>query len=255
MSQSKLSIIIACDRCDFTTSGKRAMYSHFHREHVPSAFRCDRCPYACSRGSDYKRHVRMQHDGYRPHWCLVDNCHYTAINPSILKRHKQRVHNKPSGEFSCQHCEYIAYNKNDLRVHVERRHERKKMFDCHYNCGFRSYMIVEMRQHMRRVHADEFSQCHKCPFETVDRDLFVQHVTRKHPGWQPPPLPPKRSSKKKMKTMLPMQPSGIKVAPRVSYTPVEKDLKKPPARQAEPKKSKLIQLALDMETAPDVFYL
>lgn len=181
MSQS---ILRKCDRCGFSSLGKRALQWHYYRDHVSNAYKCDHCDYASGRPSDYARHVGTVHRQLKLHYCEEDGCEFSAMQPSIMKRHVTRVHTKLSGAFRCLQCSYESANANGLRTHTERVHEKKMQYHCAFpDCSHTTYDDHSMRDHMRRRHWKLFHRCVLCPFETFNPGELTLHLVRAHPDF------------------------------------------------------------------------
>ena len=53
----------------------------------------------------------------------------SSFQPYMVKRHKERHHNKTI-KYSCDQCDYYTYDKGAIKVHKNRIHVRRCDFSC-----------------------------------------------------------------------------------------------------------------------------
>ena len=79
-----------------------------------------------------------------------DLCNFTTFQPYMLKRHKQRNHDKTT-KYDCDQCNFFTYDKGRLRVHKRGVHEKIKPHKCS-ECTSTYQTKYRLAVHMLREH-------------------------------------------------------------------------------------------------------
>ena len=84
---------VMCDQCPFSTTNKENLEGHIQRVHGKrEVLKCDQCNFQSKSYHYLWRHKKKDHsDTGMSHKCTVDDCTYTCMYPSDLKRHHDKV--------------------------------------------------------------------------------------------------------------------------------------------------------------------
>ena len=137
----------------------------FHMTTVHSAkekIQCDKCDKFMSNKSNLKRHVEINHEGFKGnHECKI--CLNTYYGPNKLMHHVNKTHKGLElKHYKCKLCDRSYAKVNDLKIHIELRHLQKRDFKCESpDMAFTN--IQWERHHWQKNHSDEaVNKCDLC---------------------------------------------------------------------------------------------
>lgn len=176
-----------CDHCEFSSSSKKVMYHHYHREHDPMAYKCEQCSYASPRKAEYQRHFRNKHaaDIWRES-CTKEGCTYTTPDRYRMSLHA-KYHEKNLTVYNCDVCAFKSTREACVTRHKKRKHEKRREYVCDFrDCTYRGFLPQSVRDHFEKAHRWTYKKCPKCPFETIKPGELATHLIRRHPEFQVP---------------------------------------------------------------------
>ena len=145
---------INCNLCDFKTTQASNLTSHMKQRHSnEKGFKCDQCGRAFKVKMPLERHIRLVHekDKCKEHKC--DNCDFSTLHESSMKRHKISFHDNTVGmksELNCPICNIVLKSKAGLKMHMKRIHEGKSL-NCS-SCDYSTNIKTDLFKHMKNKH-------------------------------------------------------------------------------------------------------
>ncbi|NWH20343.1 ZN142 protein, partial [Grus americana] len=199
-----------CASCPFTSKAAKALRLHrkLHRKHYSKRpqLQCHQCEFTCKQARCLWQHVRIKHEGVKPHKCRYCEfsttrryrleahqslhtgvgriacgiCSQTFGTNSKLRIHRLRVHEKTPTHF-CPLCDYSSYLQNDITRHVNSCHRGELNFGCS-RCEARFSSETALKQHVLRRHEEKVSYgCPHCGFVCHSEATLKCHVQKQHP--------------------------------------------------------------------------
>ncbi|XP_053257977.1 zinc finger protein 142 [Podarcis raffonei] len=199
-----------CTLCPFTSKAAAALRLHrkLHRKYYSSRpqLACRQCDFTCKQVRCLRQHVRIKHEGVKPHKCpycefsttrryrldahqslhtgvgriACPTCGQTFGTNSKLRIHRLRVHEKKPTHF-CPLCDYSGYIQNDITRHVNSCHQGELNFACAH-CQARFSSETALKQHALRQHEEKVSYaCPRCAFVCHSEATLKCHVQKQHP--------------------------------------------------------------------------
>uniref|UniRef100_A0A670K421 Zinc finger protein 142 n=1 Tax=Podarcis muralis TaxID=64176 RepID=A0A670K421_PODMU len=199
-----------CTLCPFTSKAAGALRLHrkLHRKYYSSRpqLACRQCDFTCKQVRCLRQHVRIKHEGEKPHKCpycefsttrryrldahqslhtgvgriACPTCGQTFGTNSKLRIHRLRVHEKKPTHF-CPLCDYSGYIQNDITRHVNSCHQGELNFACAH-CQARFSSETALKQHALRQHEEKVSYaCPRCAFVCHSEATLKCHVQKQHP--------------------------------------------------------------------------
>ncbi|XP_062972840.1 zinc finger protein 142 isoform X2 [Elgaria multicarinata webbii] len=199
-----------CTLCPFTSKAAAAL--RLHRQHhwkycsARPQLACRQCDFTCKQDRCLRQHVRIKHDGVKPHKCpycafsttrryrldahqslhtgvgriACPACGQTFGTNSKLRIHRLRVHEKKPTHF-CPLCDYSGYIQNDITRHVNSCHRGELNFACSH-CEARFSSETALKQHVLRQHEEKVSYgCPRCAFVCHSEATLKCHAQKQHP--------------------------------------------------------------------------
>ncbi|NXP54519.1 ZN142 protein, partial [Heliornis fulica] len=199
-----------CASCPFTSKAAKALRLHrkLHRKHYSKRpqLQCRQCEFTCKQARCLWQHVRIKHEGVKPHKCRYCEfsttrryrleahqslhtgvgriacgiCSQTFGTNSKLRIHRLRVHEKTPTHF-CPLCDYSSYLQNDITRHVNSCHRGELNFGCS-RCEARFSSETALKQHVLRRHEEKVSYgCLRCGFVCHSEATLKCHMQKQHP--------------------------------------------------------------------------
>ncbi|XP_075989205.1 uncharacterized protein LOC142985118 [Anticarsia gemmatalis] len=107
-----------------------------------------------------------------------EECGKKFVNPSHMRYHQQRVHNKVK-RLACTQCSYRAVDTMQLRNHERAFHTGERPYICDV-CGVTFRMRANIAQHMRKHFGVRSLQCERCPAMFRSRSELTTHQSKVH---------------------------------------------------------------------------
>ncbi|XP_053139531.1 zinc finger protein 142 isoform X2 [Hemicordylus capensis] len=199
-----------CTLCPFTSKAPAALRLHrkLHRKYYSARpqLACRQCDFTCKQVRCLRQHVRIKHEGVKPHKCpycefsttrryrldahqslhtgvgriACPTCGQTFGTNSKLRIHRLRVHEKKPTHF-CPLCDYSGYIQNDITRHVNSCHQGELNFACSH-CEARFSSETALKQHALRQHEEKVSYgCPRCAFVCHSEATLKCHAQKQHP--------------------------------------------------------------------------
>uniref|UniRef100_A0A8C3K7Z9 Zinc finger protein 142 n=1 Tax=Calidris pygmaea TaxID=425635 RepID=A0A8C3K7Z9_9CHAR len=199
-----------CSSCPFTSKVAKALQLHrkLHCKHYSKRpqLQCFQCEFTCKQVRCLFQHIRIKHEGVKPHKCCYCEfsttrryrleahqslhtgvgriacgiCSQTFGTNSKLRIHRLRVHEKTPTHF-CPFCDYSSYLQNDITRHVNSCHRGELNFGCS-RCEARFSSETALKQHVLRRHEEKVSYgCPRCGFVCHSEATLKCHVQKQHP--------------------------------------------------------------------------
>lgn len=163
-----------CTECDYTSQIKSYVLRHFKTVHGDVAFICDECGSEFRTNKQLKCHYRDKHSGVE---FGCDLCTFKSPRYREVLRHKIRVHDKTSPDYTCEFCGFSTKYKQTLQDHMQSVHE-DKTFSCS-NCVYTSKNKRSLVKHSRKCSGQSFS-CNLCQDTFVTEKLHRVHLRKVH---------------------------------------------------------------------------
>ncbi|XP_046602032.1 zinc finger protein 569 isoform X1 [Neodiprion lecontei] len=139
---------------------------------------CELCGKTYADSKCLKNHMQAVHSKLRPYVCNV--CGHSSARKAMLQMHlRQHTGDKP---YSCDICDYKTGDHNSLRRHIM-RHTGVRPYKCPH-CSYSAIQSNSYKNHLRSKHpllAGVYT-CDLCPFKTVNKESYVQHVGNHEKG-------------------------------------------------------------------------
>jgi len=144
----------------------------------PSSFVCESCPESFTKVKYLTEHQKKYHtDKGKKHTC--DQCGYSALYQSVLKKHVSMVHEKKM-ENKCSKCDFATFYQCKLKEHVRAVHDKIKDKFCHM-CDARFAKTENLRVHIQSIHDKTKSfQCSFCTYGGNRKGKFIAHMKEVH---------------------------------------------------------------------------
>ncbi|XP_044294332.1 zinc finger protein 142 isoform X2 [Varanus komodoensis] len=199
-----------CTLCSFTSKAAVALRLHrkLHRKYYGARpqLACHQCDFTCKQVRCLHQHIRIKHEGVKPHKCpycefsttrryrldahqslhtgvgriACPTCGQTFGTNSKLRIHRLRAHEKKPTHF-CPLCDYSGYIQNDITRHVNSCHQGELNFTCSH-CEARFSSETALKQHALRQHEEKVSYCcPRCAFVCHSEATLRCHAQKQHP--------------------------------------------------------------------------
>ena len=150
------SALSAMDSFDSSEEEKGHLEPQFIKSN--SLFNClgtqsdgQKCTYSTKVSSNFTKHWRRIHSGYKPYACGYEDCPYATACTSDLKKHRA-THglDKPEKKYFCSYdnCNYGASRKHLLEIHIDHEHINKKSTVCEV-CGKECHKPNVLANHLK----------------------------------------------------------------------------------------------------------
>ncbi|XP_040214111.1 LOW QUALITY PROTEIN: zinc finger protein 142 [Rana temporaria] len=200
---------LQCSLCSFRCVSTAALNRHrdLHQKYSQNRahLQCKLCDFTCKQPRCLKQHVRIRHEGVKPHRCKYcdfsttrryrleaheslhtgvgriscDACSRTFGTNSKLRLHQRRVHEKKPTHF-CNLCDYSGYSQNDIARHLSSCHSGELDFPCNV-CQASFSSEAALKQHSLRKHQEkETYECSQCLFSCHSQATLRCHVQKQH---------------------------------------------------------------------------
>jgi len=142
------------------------------------------CTFSCKKPSLLKQHKQMIHD-IDVHWhhCDQDGCDYKAKQAGDLKKHKQMVHDIDVRWHRCDQdwCDYKAKVASHLKLHKQNIHDIDvRWHHCDQDgCDYKAKQAGDLKQHKADVH-DIGVQWHHCDQEGCNHKTKQASALKRH---------------------------------------------------------------------------
>ncbi|XP_068805004.1 zinc finger protein 142 isoform X1 [Struthio camelus] len=162
--------------CPFTS--KVAKTLRLHRKHYSKRpqLQCRQCEFTCKQARCLRQHVRIKHEGVKPH-----KCHYCEF--STTRRYRLEAHQSLHtgvGRIACGICSQTFGTNSKLRIHRLRVHEKTPTHFCPL-CDYSSYLQNDITRHVNSCHCGELNfGCSRCEARFSSETALKQHVLRRH---------------------------------------------------------------------------
>lgn len=175
-----------CEICDFKSSFRYAIISHFEVRHgAKRIYSCDSCEYLTHSEYFLKRHSNSKHSEKKVYKCK--SCEYSSARRYTMRSHIDSVHKKIK-PFPCSQCNYSAARRDALKMHVTAIHEGKRPFSCN-ECNFSSSRKYLLKNHVRSYHGpcaqealEKMFTCAVCGFMAKTSSSLKEHLSESHGG-------------------------------------------------------------------------
>lgn len=146
-----------CYLCDYSTTIKYRLSSHFRVHSGEKPFVCDHLVSGepCGRRFAHKHYLQKHwrvHTGEKPYKCTFGKCTSKFSNSSNLTLHLARHKNEK--KWKCSECDYETVAKYHLDKHFRNIHLKLKPHKCEY-CSKRFPGTDGLQDHIRRIHRDD----------------------------------------------------------------------------------------------------
>uniref|UniRef100_A0A8C5PM95 Zinc finger protein 142 n=1 Tax=Leptobrachium leishanense TaxID=445787 RepID=A0A8C5PM95_9ANUR len=200
---------LQCPMCSFRCMSSAALTRHWelHQKYTHNRvqLQCKQCDFTCKQPRCMKQHVRIRHEGVKPHHCrycdfsttrryrldaheslhtgvgriACSSCSRTFGTNSKLRLHQRRVHEKKPTHF-CDLCDYSGYSQNDVARHVGSCHSGELTFSCPV-CQASFSSEAALKQHVLRKHqAKDTHACLQCSFTCHSASTLRCHLQKRH---------------------------------------------------------------------------
>ena len=151
-----------CSECDYEFASEARLQIHMTSKHSEHSVKhsCDKCNKSFATRASYRRHLKETCVGLgenRPSY-PCPKCDASFTIKTNLKRHINGVHLGVTYNCEYENCDYKASQQSNLQTHIEVVHEKKRL------------------------------QCKLCPFQTVRKIRFSEHMVEKHQGSKERPV-------------------------------------------------------------------
>ncbi|XP_053554111.1 zinc finger protein 142 isoform X2 [Bombina bombina] len=171
---------LQCSLCSFrcmttvTLKHHQDLHKKYSRNRVH--LQCKQCDFTCKQPRCMKQHVRIRHEGVKPHRCRY--CEFSTTRRYRLDAHES-LHTGV-GRISCNSCTRTFGTNSKLRLHQLRVHEKKPSHFCGL-CDYSGYSQNDIARHMGSCHSGELSfPCSVCQASFSSEAALKQHSLRKH---------------------------------------------------------------------------
>ncbi|XP_014471771.1 PREDICTED: zinc finger protein 665-like isoform X1 [Dinoponera quadriceps] len=190
---SRKSVEVRCDLCDFTCSKKSTLYSHKRRHKVENeVFACNECTFKTIKKSSLYSHIKRKHkeprscggsgalaggEAQQPELFYCSQCDYKNKNKYELKVHVARKHSDDF-KFSCETCGKKFKVKGDLTNHIRFSHREQPVI-CDV-CGKTCLNSNSLYVHQKFAHYKAKYECQVCKRRMVSQENLNEHMLRQH---------------------------------------------------------------------------
>ncbi|XP_018334323.1 zinc finger protein 91-like isoform X2 [Agrilus planipennis] len=172
--------LYACDKCDYKTFslGKlNNIHRPIHSEAKP--FICDVCNKGFKNSKQLRNHKVKHKDFLNKTIQLCVECNKMFSDRRQLRIHMDSVHKKLK-PFLCSYCGYKGASKSSLRMHM-RQHTGEKPFSCE-QCSYTTADHNSLRRHKLRHTGQKPYKCAYCDYACIQSSTYKVHLKTKHPG-------------------------------------------------------------------------
>ncbi|XP_069838345.1 zinc finger protein 142 isoform X2 [Dendropsophus ebraccatus] len=200
---------LQCPFCSFRCMSPGALTHHreLHQKYSQGKveLQCKQCNFTCKQPRCMKQHVRIRHEGVKPHCCqycdfsttrryrleaheslhtgvgriTCNSCSRTFGTNSKLRLHQRRIHEKTPTHF-CQLCDYSGYSQNDVARHMGSCHSGEAVYPCAV-CQASFSSEAALKQHSLRKHQEKaVHQCPQCSFSCHSQATLRCHMQKQH---------------------------------------------------------------------------
>jgi len=163
-----------CSECDYTSKIKSYLLRHFKTNHGTASFMCDTCGNEYRTNKQLKCHLRDKHSGIA---FSCELCSFKSPRFREVLRHKVRVHDKTSPDYTCEYCGFTTKYKQTLQDHMQSVHD-DKIFSCD-DCVYTSKNKRSLVKHRQRCSGRSFP-CNLCQDTFVTEKLHRVHMRNTH---------------------------------------------------------------------------
>ena len=115
--------LFKCDQCEYSTNTGDQLRNHSIQIHINAREqKCDECGKAFNLKITLNRHIAKVHKKESCKEFKCDNCDFSTIHDSSLKRHKKSHHEDKTDDTKCGICNSIFKAKASLKSHMKRKH-------------------------------------------------------------------------------------------------------------------------------------
>ncbi|CAH2305223.1 zinc finger 142 [Pelobates cultripes] len=169
-----------CPLCSFRCMSVAALKRHraLHQKYTRNRIQlqCKQCDFICKQPRCMKQHVRIRHEGIKPHCCPY--CDFSTTRRYRLDAHVSM--HTGVGRISCSSCSRTFGTNSKLRLHQRRVHEKKPTHFCNL-CDYSGYSQNDIARHMGSCHSGELAfPCSVCQASFSSEAALKQHSLRKH---------------------------------------------------------------------------
>ena len=104
------SSMYSCIECDVNFQNF-ATFAHHKKNHETKIYKCQKCPYSCTRKYNLQRHVKSVHN---PEKIKCEHCESSFGGEDDLAEHKLRKHTL----IKCEECEFSTYKNHEFNNHM-----------------------------------------------------------------------------------------------------------------------------------------
>ena len=169
---SKVSELLCCDQCSYSTTQKSLLRSHKQRHSSSKPFTCSKCGVSFKRKFHLTRHELSHDSSARKLKC--PHCPYTTHHAYTLKKHTAT--HQTDKPIKCSLCPYSCQYEWTLKVHMRKHNDNPAPvisgkpahidFTCHL-CGYHCDNTKKMRYHMARHDNKTPHACPHCDYRSV----------------------------------------------------------------------------------------
>ncbi|KAM4626597.1 zinc finger protein 142 [Discoglossus pictus] len=171
---------LQCPLCSFRCMSSVTLKHHqdLHQKYTHNRviLQCKQCDFTCKQPRCMKQHVRIRHEGVKPHRCRY--CDFSTTRRYRLDAHES-LHTGV-GRISCSLCTRTFGTNSKLRLHQLRVHEKKPTHFCGL-CDYSGYSQNDIARHMGSCHSGDLAfPCSVCEASFSSEAALKQHSLRKH---------------------------------------------------------------------------
>ena len=108
-----------CEQCNFKTKTRDSLEKHIAKNHH---YNCLWCNFLAYSEKEILKHAKVHEEFDESKIFECEECEYTAVTRSILRRHIGLNH-----RHKCDRCDVISISEDDLKEHVKRVHRGDKL--------------------------------------------------------------------------------------------------------------------------------
>ena len=148
---------------------------HKQDKHSGVVFNCTICSYKSPRSREVMRHKLRVHDKTTPDF-TCEFCGFVTKYTQTLNDHIQSLHDDKT--YSCDECSHISKNKRALGKH-KLRHRRQSL-PCE-KCNDTFFSEKKLMVHKKKIHDEkEDNKCDECDYAPLKKGNLVKHKMAIH---------------------------------------------------------------------------